>query len=359
MLVVIAMIGILSSILLVVISAVHSMSIRNQCQYNLNQIGVTLNQIMLSNGGAYPLLWDSGGFPWWARVHQEWEGTSTWEGQGVIDTNAAAPGLQMPLELPEAMTLFHCRAAPPLNPAPGEPSMPTRVLNLHNSISYGMNFDVRRYRPDGMGEQYRCSGRATGGSPNSLTDDTNTWIADEYLGNSIRLTSGPSAGESRAVLANTADTIVFAAPPFSSDPEPGTRYEIWNAGYQDLLNRPRALLPLPTDPADGDGYPDLYYYTEIKHPGEFILLSEANVAEWDANGNGTRDWTGGRIGMMASQANETGALLREVAPIVGRHDGWANVLFADLHLELMEAIQGETATRNVNLNTPLWTLPDD
>jgi len=277
MLVVIGLMAILSSILLVVIASARRMSIRNECQYNLKQIGVALNQIMLESGGAYPLLLeqdDGQPLPWWVRVVQQWEGVAAREGQGAIDTDPAAPGIQLPSQLPHSMALLHCRLAPPLD----DKTPAGRLLGLHNSISYGIHFDVML----SDGTPYRCA-----------------------------------------------------------------------AGTQVLSNPPTTAA---------DKFQDTYYYTQIRHPGEFILVSEAPCWKADANEDGSLtfpdDWAGAKISM--------GAISRDAtdvppfgAPIVGRHGGSANVLFADLHVEAMEAVPGETATRNVNANTPLWTLPDD
>ena len=109
----------------------------------------------------------------------------------------------------------------------------------------------------------------------------------------------------------------------------------------------------PTD-AD-DKKPDVLYATEIKEPGRFILLSEA-----DTQGPDPAEWTGGRISM--------GAIVRDGsdtppgnAPIPDRHNGYANVLFADMSIGVLDVDETvpTDARRNVNANTPLWTLPAD
>ena len=73
-------------------------------------------------------------------------------------------------------------------------------------------------------------------------------------------------------------------------------------------------------------------------------------------------WTGGRISMAypSGTGYQRGAsdLPPYNAPIVGRHGGYANVLFADWHVEAIEIVPGQTtANLNINYNTPLWTLP--
>jgi len=116
-----------------------------------------------------------------------------------------------------------------------------------------------------------------------------------------------------------------------------------------------ALDNPPTTAGDND--PDLLHHMEIKSPSEFILISEADVEN-------------GRGGRIAAQAADAGAGNRLYpAPIVGRHNGRANVLFADGHVEVWQAPSpsewrtlGSDAggwQKAVNNNTPLWTLPND
>ena len=97
------------------------------------------------------------------------------------------------------------------------------------------------------------------------------------------------------------------------------------------------------------------YATEIKEPSRFILLSEADTQDPDQAA-----WTGGRISM--------GAITRDGsdtppgnAPIDGRHNGFANVLFADMSIGVLEVAPDRPTSpiKNVNANTPLWTLPAD
>ena len=95
MLVVMALVSILMSMVIGVIIHVRRFSRRVECQEHLRQIGVTLNQIMLTNGGVYPLLEDEDGIPWWANVFATWAGS----GAAVIDTDPATAGLQLPAQL--------------------------------------------------------------------------------------------------------------------------------------------------------------------------------------------------------------------------------------------------------------------
>lgn len=101
-----------------------------------------------------------------------------------------------------------------------------------------------------------------------------------------------------------------------------------------------------------DKHADAFYYTEIEKPSEFILLSETDTQSSDPT-----PWTGGRISM--------GVITRDGsddppdnAPIVGRHGGFANVLFADMHVAPMQ-VDGQSWPTAINGNTRLWTLPDE
>ena len=257
MLVVLALIGMLTSMVSVAIIHVRRLSIQVECQEHLRQIGTTLNQIMLGNSGAYPELVDDDGFPWWANVYMQWEGASS------LDTDSNPEnGLQLPSQLPALMQAFHCRMAGALDPAD--------LSSLDSSISYGLNFDVK-------------------------DSDNHAYHATDH------------------------------ADPYS------TRF--------------------PDSLTEEDKYADRYYYTEIESPAEFVLISEADTDDRDHS-----NWTGGRIASEAAESGEANDL--HPARIVGRHSGRANILFADMHVEVRE-VEGEHAGNDVNYDTALWTLPDD
>jgi prepilin-type processing-associated H-X9-DG protein/prepilin-type N-terminal cleavage/methylation domain-containing protein len=295
MLVVIGIIGMLAGMLTVVIVRARHLSIRVECQDNERHIGETINLLALNNAGLYPFLNDAypqpdptnlspdsnnfapipynSGFPWWARVFEQWEGDLgllyikncysltgglyvsdskgpyvSYDITGTYDVllNPKSHRLTTELaqtdpgyhELPQTMRAFHCRMAGALDPS--------SAAGLFNSISYGINFDVKSPSPNGV--------------------------------------------------------------PYTSA---STR----------------------------DNQPDQYRIAEVKMPSQFILVSEANMQDPDPT-----KWTGGRI----SPNN---------APIVGRHSGYANVLFADGHVEAVEVAPGQGPSRDINMNTPLWTLP--
>jgi prepilin-type N-terminal cleavage/methylation domain-containing protein/prepilin-type processing-associated H-X9-DG protein len=290
-LVVLGLVAMLASMVTIVIVQVRHFSYQVECQENLRQIGQTLNQIALNNGGRYPLyeeevtVEDSAGadvvyyVPWWVNVFRQWEGSRDLLDIDKRDTDEAI-GIQLPDQVPAAMKSFHCRlggALAPLGPKPSEYSNQREydqilMRNWTRTLSYGMNFDVKR--EDGMA--YAC-------------------------------------------------------------------YPETNALYPALENPPATME---------DRRPDMYFITEIKTPSKFILLSEADTQDPDPI-----NWSGGRIAPTATDGVSENNL--HPAPIVGRHDGRANVLFADMHVDMVDVNPEGPWTDNINLNTPFWTLPDD
>jgi prepilin-type processing-associated H-X9-DG protein len=273
-LVVLGLVAMLASMVAVVVVRVRHFSLQVECQENLRQIGQTVNQIAMNNGGAYPLLvvdTDENGnsippTPWWVSVFRQWEGA-----KDLLDTDPATPAIELPTQLPAQMKSFQCRMAGALDLRPA-PTNADRLTILDRSISYGLNFDVKL----NDGTAYVC----------------------------------------------VADT---------------------DALYP-------ALQDPPSTTEDKD--PDKYFITEVKTPSRFILLSEANTQDLDP-----ANWTGGRIAASATDVGASNDL--HPAPIVGRHGGRANVLYADMHVDTIEVNPGGPWKDDVNLNTPLWTLPND
>jgi len=111
-----------------------------------------------------------------------------------------------------------------------------------------------------------------------------------------------------------------------------------NPNYPDL-----DALAEPTDAADRK--PDRLRWADIKNPAEFVILTEAD----------SEHQTGGRVRCEATQ--DSGS---DEAHVVGRHGGKANVLFADNHVESWDVLEhAATWAKDINKNTPLWTLPND
>jgi len=355
MLVVIGIIGLLAGMLTTAVIYARNLSRRVQCQQNLNHIGQTVSMLVLSNSGLYPigppvnsitqpgsglsnaypmpqasdinpLVPNNSGFPWWARVFEQWEdmgllfattevnndpSTRSYLITGAVDANFNPNGHVLNPQLPLTLSAFHCPMGGALDGSSANHSNPLdpnnwSVTNLFNSISYGINFDVKDAGP-----------LAINTSPQPRPYCASSW------------------------------TGIPSQDPYSQD--------------------------FPNNLNTADKYPDQYRATEIQNPSQFIVISEADTQDPIPT-----NWTGGRIWMGDTSGNGTGyeripgdsppGHAPNYAPnpnytphgggIVGRHGGYANVLFADWHVESIEVAPGQTvATRNVNYDTPLWTLP--
>lgn len=139
MLVVMALVGILSGMLLAVIAYVRQLSIQAECQNNQKEIGTVLQSMMMTSGGTFIPLVDENNVPWWARVEMELEG-----GVKGIDADTTTSALELPIQLPSTAKIFQCRAGGALDNSPEEADMATRIANLNRSISYGIVFDVMK-----------------------------------------------------------------------------------------------------------------------------------------------------------------------------------------------------------------------
>ena len=305
MLIVIGVIGLLGGMLSVVIIKARNKSIQIECSENLHNIGTTINAVMLAAGGAYPSLytdadgdavdltgaakWDgTNGIPWWARVFKEWEGGAKLDARDPYHhtgnpADKTPDELDLPRQVPGGMKAFHCRMAPALHQPVAGDSNAENVRELDQSISYGLNFDMKD------------------------SDDCD---------------------------------------------------------YHDTNHVSPYSVRFPASLTAADKQPDVFRFPQIRSPAEFILISEANAGN-DPN----VDEPGGRIACVDSHedSSDTG---KSTAPVVGRHGGRANVLFADGHVGLMESETYVELTHepwenkrgsanSVNKNTPPWTLPDD
>jgi prepilin-type N-terminal cleavage/methylation domain-containing protein/prepilin-type processing-associated H-X9-DG protein len=412
MLVVIGIIGMLAGLLASAVLYAHNLSIRTECQQNLNHIGQTVSMLVLSNNGLFPIgppLSSSNtiaplsnayprpqvttpggttsndfGFPWWARVFEQWEGDmgllyaknpngTYFTDNGQVDANFNPNGFVLNAQLPPTMNGLRCRAGGALDGS--------SVANLFNSISYGINFDVK-----------------DAGIPNNTPPvpprEYCTWTTWSH---SLAYNPG------NVVLYND---VVYTCLLANTNSAPGQSNPDW---------QPTNYCPnFPNNLSTADMCPDQYRATEIQNPGAFILIAEASTQSyqsltqpnllppqllqqlpaWSApaqysvgdivsfNGvvytctapnSGSQPpaspncwkpgyWTGGRISTAAiSRGNSNSnppSYPPSNAPIVGRHSGYANVLFADYHVEAVEIVPGQTtANMNINYNTPLWTLP--
>jgi prepilin-type processing-associated H-X9-DG protein/prepilin-type N-terminal cleavage/methylation domain-containing protein len=428
MLVVIGVIAILASLVGALFIHARNLGARVECQQNLNHIGQTVSLLVASHNGLFPLgpttpLDSSGnprqdglsnaypeplladpspgtqndsGIPWWARLFEQWDDLGLLFAKNpqsqpqpdlYFTTGHPDPALNPNRHLlkqgvlPERMNVFHCRMAGALdgsktNLGSSSDTSDWSVYNLFNSLSYGINFDVK----DASGAPY-CS-RFLGGWNSTITYNVGDIVS--YNG-----------------------TFYSCLSPNSNSAPPNSN---WQSTAPCSTDFPNSL-------SVKDEYPDQYRATEIQDPSQFILISEANTEgpEWIAPSpspavpKGQREallrgyWTGGRISLWSNFTYSTTNLPQwsssiayspdqvvsdnvEGAPhayrcilpvtsnvpppldpahwellqgIVGRHGGYANVLFADFHVEAMQVAPGQTAASlNINYNTPLWLLPN-
>lgn len=143
---------------------------------------------------------------------------------------------------------------------------------------------------------------------------------------------------------------------YSVDEPAHTNCPSYKAG---LSGKPYTTQRL-TDPITGalpcvhDKYADIYSLSQIPTPSTFILVSEANAGDKDTTGDDVPDWTGGRIASDAIVRNSADVPPGR-CPIVPRHGGMANILYADGHVDLQRAstlmIGGDT-----NMVFSNWTL---
>ncbi len=405
MLVVMAIIAVLAGMLTGVIIYARNLALRAQCQQNLNHIGQTVSLLVLSNNGLYPIgppsntiaplsnaypmseasdtnpnVPNNSGFPWWARVFEQWEGDMgllfVKNAAGVYATNGTQqdanfnPNSHMLTpQLPLSLNAFHCPAAGALDGS--------SVVNLFNSISYGINFDVKDAGPLAY-------------YPSSLP---RPYCANSPWSSSVAYNAG------NVVSCNGAIYTCIAA---------NSNYEPPNPSYWQLSPY---SLDFPNNLNTNDKQADQYRSTEIQNPGQFILISEATtlgieslpqsfpqLPQWSssvqyiagdvvsyngaaytciAGNNGNYPppaypnywkpgyWTGGRIGISYPTGIGYQRSISDMppsnAPIIGRHSGYANILFGDYHVEAVQitSVPGQvpSASLNINYDYPKWTLP--
>jgi len=220
--------------------------------------------------------------------------------------------------LPPTMNGFRCRMGGALDGS--------SVANLFNSISYGINFDVK----DANNMPYCASSNS---SPYSPDFPNNLSTVDKYP-DQYRATEIQNPGAFILISEASTQGIQWLPPPF---PQPlqwsaSTAYAVWNI---------------------------------VRYNGVAYTCTAANSNCLPPNY--PNDWkpgylTGGRISMSYPQGpgyqRGSSDMPPNNAPIVGRHSGYANVLFADFHVEAVQIVPGQTAANmNINYNTPLWTLP--
>jgi len=325
-LVVIGLIGLLAAVLSVAVAQARRFSLRVACQENLRQIGQTVHQMALNNGGRYPVLEDNQRIPWWANVYRQWEGAAP------LDAKADVPNLQFPrdphYQLPSGMKVFKCPVAAPLN-VDGyvegdldENNDARRAANLRRSISYGLNFDVAYYDA------------SKGPLPATVPPHSTCPVhCPTHMAVFCPAVGSCSNQIPRPVGLPYTSARVFGVAPYTVFP--------------------------PWPPCIHDKYDDHVYADEritarIRHPSAFVLVSESNAGDKDVTGDGVADWTGGRIACDVIARNSADTPPGR-CPIVPRHNGMANVLYADIHVEL-QSVSLTMTGGDFNMELKHWTL---
>lgn len=91
-------------------------------------------------------------------------------------------------------------------------------------------------------------GTTTSGSSTTLTDSSKEWIADQFIGGTIRIISGAGAGQSVAITDNTSTVITVASWP-NGTPDSTSHYRIINRDYY-AIARNHNYLHLTLDSSD-------------------------------------------------------------------------------------------------------------
>lgn len=123
-------------------------------------------------------------------------------------------------------------------------------------------------------------------------------------------------------------------------------------------------LVAATPPCVHDKYADDYFFSQIRNPAAFVLVAEANAGDRDVTGDDVPDWTGGRVASdVITRGNGDTPAGR--CPIVPRHGsmatvgmpavGMANVLYADIHVELQN-VSTLMIGGDFNMVLSHWTL---
>ena len=120
------------------------------------------------------------------------------------------------------------------------------------------------------------AGTATSGTPAILRDTNKNWAPGGLVGRTLRLTSGPAAGEARPINANSATQITVGGV-FPVPPQPiraGTGYEIIGDPVPDLLLIPLGPLDVTLRARQADGTTQVVdQATVATAPGDWAAYS--------------------------------------------------------------------------------------
>lgn len=117
-------------------------------------------------------------------------------------------------------------------------------------VILGTRCDLADSDGDGFSDAFemRMTGTATGGSATTLVDSTSsypqppasptsTWATNQWPGFFVRIIGGTGAGQTRAIVSNTANTAnINPAAPWATTPDATSIYVIQKVGTSPLLN---------------------------------------------------------------------------------------------------------------------------
>jgi hypothetical protein len=106
------------------------------------------------------------------------------------------------------------------------------IQNVTNEAdTYAVGLFVTPNGGDEIGTSWRGDdGTATSASSTTLTDSSKEWIADQYIGGTVRIVSGTGAGQTVAITDNGTDSLTVASWP-GGQPDSTSRYVIRNKDY--------------------------------------------------------------------------------------------------------------------------------
>jgi hypothetical protein len=93
------------------------------------------------------------------------------------------------------------------------------------------------------------NGRGSGGTSTTLTDAAKAWAVNGYAGRLVSITGGTGAGQKRAIVSNTADTVTVDSI-WATTPDSTSDYLILDNLHVAVLDRVNSVVLYVTDETD-------------------------------------------------------------------------------------------------------------
>jgi len=102
-------------------------------------------------------------------------------------------------------------------------------------VSGNTNFPSRVYlsNPANASDFTGSSGTASAGGSSTLTDSTKAWGVNDFASQTIKITAGTGAGQTRTIASNTA-TVITTATAWTTQPDNTSVYTIASGNYIDI-----------------------------------------------------------------------------------------------------------------------------